>query len=295
MLGGRQEAAAVELAQWWQGMRQRDAGSRAVLLAVPAGWGRTSVLDQLAAVISRADGPAALVVRIGGRSLPDGLGVQARALRDRLLEAGVRGRAAEVLCLARLGGTAKPGTGGLFASALTAAVSFVLAGIAAGAAGKADHAADPAVDDSPDGENGAVARAARAVAAVSASAPVVVMIDDADFLEPGLAVTLTENLIDHHDSRVLVVAAVDPGSALASALTSRARSGKTEGRVHRAGADPRMGYKSRADLAGELCPRLPAAAARRIAWRTRTFAEVFAAAGAERPAEALQASPQALP
>ena len=118
------------------------------------------------------------------------------------------------------------------------------------------------------------------------------MIDDADSLEPGLAVTLTENLIDHHDSRVLVVAAVDPGSALASALTTRARYGRPAGRVHRVGADPRMGYKSRADLAGELCPRLPAAAAQQLARRTRTFAEVVAAAGAELLAEAIQGSPQ---
>jgi hypothetical protein len=276
MLGERQEAAAAELAKWWEGTRQRGAGSRAVLLAVPPGWGRTSVLDQLATVISRADGPAALVVRIGGRSLPAGLGVQARVLGDCLLEAGVRRRAAEVLCLGRLGGAARPAAGGLFASGLAAAVSFVLAGLAAGAAAGAGGAGG-AGDDSLDGDHGVVARAARAAAAVSASAPVVVMIDDADFLEPGLAVTLTENLIDHHDSQVLVVAAVDPGSALASALTSRARYGRTAGRVHRAGADPRMGYKSRADLAGELLPRLPAAAAQRIAWRTRTFAEVFAA------------------
>jgi hypothetical protein len=116
------------------------------------------------------------------------------------------------------------------------------------------------------------------VAAVSASAPVVVLIDDADYLEPGLAVTLIENLIDHHDSRVLVVAVVDLGSDLAAALTARARHGKTAGRVHRAEADPRMGWQSRAELAAELSPHLTAAGAQRLARQTRTFAEVFAAA-----------------
>jgi hypothetical protein len=50
-----------------------------------------------------------------------------------------------------------------------------------------------------------------------------------------------------------------------------------------------MGYKSRADLARELCPDLPAAAARRIARRTATFAEVFAAAGSARLAGAVTA------
>jgi hypothetical protein len=119
------------------------------------------------------------------------------------------------------------------------------------------------------------------VAAVSASAPVLVVIDDADYLEPGLAVTMIENLIDHHDSRVLVVAAVDLGSDLAAALTSRARYGPTAGRVHRASADPRMGYQSRAELAGELRPHLTAAQAQELARQTRTFAEIFAAARSE--------------
>ncbi|MGO8887446.1 MAG: hypothetical protein ACLPUO_02395 [Streptosporangiaceae bacterium] len=278
MLGGRHEAAAGELTAWWEDLWQRHIGSRAVLLAVPEGWGRTTVLDRFAAVICQEEAPVPLVVRVSGRSLPDGLGVQALVLRDCLMEAGVRRRAAELLCLEWLGGAAQMGATSLFACGLTAAMSFLLAGVATTAV--------RAGDGSPAGENGAVARAARAAAAVSASAPVVVIIDDADSLEPGLAVTLIENLIDHQDSRVLVVAAVDPGSGLASALTSRARYGRTAGRVHRADADPRMGEKSRADLAGELCPRLPAAAARQIARRTRTFAEVFAAARSGLLAEA---------
>ena len=112
-------------------------------------------------------------------------------------------------------------------------------------------------DDCPAGENGAVARAARVVAAVSASAPTLVVIDDADCLEAGLAVTMIENLIDHYDSHVLVVAAVDLGSDLAAALTSRARYGPTAGRVHRAAADPRMGSRSRA-----LATKWPRAASR---------------------------------
>jgi hypothetical protein len=288
MLSGRHEAAAAELAAWAEDVRQPGVGARAVLLAAPPGWGRTAVLDQLAAVLSAAGAPATLLARVSGRSLPDGPGVQALVLRDCLMEAGVRRRAAELLCLDRLGGAAQRGQGArsLFASGLAAAVSFLLAGLAAGAGGAARRAGR-AEDDGPAGENGAVARAARAVAAVSASAPVVVLIDDADSLEPDLAVTLIEKLIDRHDSRVLVVAAVNPGSGLASALTSRARYGLTAGRVHRAGADPRMGYKSRADLAGELCPALPPAAIQRIARRTRTFAEVFAAAGSVRLAAAV--------
>jgi hypothetical protein len=270
MLGERQKAAATELAQWWDGLRLGGIGSHAVLLAGPAGWGRSTVLDQLPEII-RADAPIGLEVRINGRSLPEGPGQQAPVLRDRLLGAEVRRQAAALLCRSRLRGAPRLGAGSLLLTGMAGAISLLRAGLAAAAAGGV-------ADDCPASENGAAARAARIVAAVSASAPALVVIDDADYLEPGLAVTMIENLIDHHDSRVLVVAAVDLGSDLAAALTSRARYGPTAGRVHRADADPRMGYQSRAELAGELRPHLTAAQAQQLARQTRTFAEIFAAA-----------------
>jgi hypothetical protein len=271
MLGERQKAAAAELAQWWDGIRHGGIGSHAVLLAGPAGWGRSTVLDQLPEIISRAGAPAGLPVRINCRSLPDEPASQAAALRDALLDAEVRRQAAELLFRNRVRGTARLGARTLLLSGMAGTISLLLASLAAAAAGGV-------TDDSPTSENGAAARAARVVAAVSASAPVVVALDDADYLETGLAVTMIENLIDHHDSRVLVVAAVDLGSDLAAALTSRARHGKSAGRVHRADADPRMGSRSRAELAGELSPHLTPAEAERLARQTRTFAEVFAAA-----------------
>ena len=273
MLGERQKAAAAELAQWWDGLRLGGIGSHAVLLAGPAGWGRSTVLDQLPEII-RADAPVSLEVRINGRSLPDGPGPQASALRDSLLGAEVRRQAAALLCRSQLRGALRLGAGSLLLTGMTGTISLLLASLAAAAAGGG-------ADDRPASENGAAARAARVVAAVSVSAPALVVIDDADYLDPGLAVTMIENLIDHHDSRVLVVAAVNLGSDLAAALTSRARYGPTAGRVHRVDADPRMGYQSRAELAGELRPHLTAAQAQQLARRTRTFAEIFAAARSE--------------
>ena len=269
MLGERQKAAVAELAQWWDGLRPGGGGSHVVLLAEPAGWGRTTVLDQLPEII-RTDAPI-LEVRINGRSLPGRPGLQAAALRDSLLGAGVRRQAAALLCTSRLRGAPRLGAGSLLLAGMAGAISLLQAGLAAAAAGGVP-------DNSPASENGAAARAARVVAAVSASTPALVVIDDADYLEPGLAVTVIENLIDHHDSQVLVVAAVDLGSDLETALTSRARYGPTAGRVHRVDADPRMGYQSRAELAGELKPHLTSAQAQQLARRTRTFAEIFAAA-----------------
>ena len=271
MLGERQKAAATELAQWWDGIRHGGIGSHAVLLAGPPGWGRSTVLSQLPVMIGGASAPLSLLVDINGRSLPEAPGPQAHALRDGLLGAEVRRQAAALLCRGRQRRAAPlEAPDSLLTSGMAGTVSVVLAALAAAAAGEV-------ADDSPAGQNGVVARAARIVAAVSASAPVLVVIDDADYVEPGLAVTMIENLIDHYDSQVLVVAAVDLGSDLAAALTSRARYGPTAGRVHRAAVDPRMGRRSRAELAGELSPDLTPAEARQLARQTLTFAEIFAA------------------
>ena len=163
-------------------------------------------------------------------------------------------------------------------SGLAAAVGFLVAGVAVAAVGKA-------WDDSPAGQDGALARAARAVAETSVQVPAVVIIDDADWVDEGLAVTLIENLAARHDGHVLVVAAVGPGGSLQQALVSRARQGITEGLVHVADADPDMGYESRTDLVRELCPHLPDAAVRRIGRSTATFADVFAVASAPRLTE----------
>lgn len=270
MLGERQREAAAELARWWDGIRQGGGGSHAVLLTVPAGWGRSAVLDRLPGIVGAAGCPAGVHVRISGKSLPGELSSQAAAVRESLLGGDVRQQAAALLFRSRFRGPRRLGTHRLLQSGIAGTTSLLLAGLAAAAAGGA-------MDDSPSGENGAAARAARVVAAVSASMPALVTIDDADELAPELAVTVIENLIDGHDSRVLVAAAVDPGSDVAAALVSRARSGPTAGRVHRVRTDPRMGSQSRAELAGELGPHLGEEQVLELARQTRTFAEIFAA------------------
>ena len=280
-MGGsdRHAAALDELVEWWQDLSRQEINSRAVLLPVPPRWGRTHLLNEFAAFVED-DEAVSIVVRVPGAALPDGLGLQALELRKLFSEARVKHRVAELLGVDRLGGVTQLGLGvaGLFVSPLAALVGLLLAGVGVGAAGKV-------WDDSLAGQEGMVAKLARAVAAVSVSVPVVVIIDDADRLEPDLAVVLVENLIGRIDGQVLVVAAVNPGGDLMSALTSRAAYGLTEGRVRTVDADPGMDYQARVDLAAELCPDLPAAAIRRIGQRTRTFAEVFAVASAERLAE----------
>ena len=275
----RHAAALDELAEWWQDLARQEINSRTVLLPVPPRWGRTHLLNEFTAFVED-DKALSIVVRISGAALPDGLGLQALELRKLFSEARVKHRIAELLGVDRLSSVTQLGlnVAGLFMSPLATLVGLLLAGVGVSAAGKE-------WDDSLAGQEGMVAKLARAVAAVSASVPVVVIIDDADRLEPELAVVLIENLIGRIDGHVLVVAAVNPGGNLMSALTSRATCGLTEGRVRTVDADPSMDYQARVDLAAELCPDLPSAATRRIGQRTRTFAEVFGVASAERLTE----------
>lgn len=286
MRARQHEELATELAEWWEDLWQCHTGSRVVLLKVPSGWGRTTVLDRLEAETSGGeDAPVTLMLRINGRDLPDGVGLQAQALRTRLARVlhprpGETFRAVELLGLDEPGGQIQLGLGigGLLFTGLTAGISFLLAGLVAGAAQKA-------WDASPAGQDGALARTARAAAAVSAAVPFVVVIDDADCLNTGLAVTMAENLTARTDSQVLLIAAVDPGGALARALATEVRSGFTGGLVHAAEADPDMGFESRLNLARGLRPGLQDSAARRIAQRTTTFAEVFTVVAAPRLAD----------
>ena len=283
MRGGSRRHAelAKELNERLEDLWLRRATSRVVLAAVPPGWGRTTVLDQLTAAASADEAPVTLVSRVSGRELPDGPGTQAVVLRGCLAEMTERHRAAELLGLDRFGGITQVGlgVGGLFVSGLAATAGFLVAGMALGAAGKA-------WDDSPAGQDGALARSARAVAATSVEVPVLVVIDDADCLDERVARTLIENLAARHDGHVLLVAAVEPGGNLQRALVSRSRQGLTEGRVLVADADADMGYAARADLVRELCPHLSGAVARRIAAATVTFADVFAVVSAPSLAEA---------
>jgi hypothetical protein len=177
------------------------------------------------------------VVAIDG-DLPPGRAVQAAALRDVLAAVSRAPRVIQLLELNSVPGQVQlaMGLGGLLVSGLAAASSLLVASLAVTAAGNT-------WDVSPAGEQGAVARAARELARVSASVPVAVIIDDADCLDPGLAVALIRGLAGRRDGQVLVVAAAAPGSGLVRALTSDAGY-ELAGRVHRVEAIPRWGMRA---------------------------------------------------
>lgn len=272
-------AALDELVEWWQDLARQQINSRAVLLPVPPRWGRTHLINEFTGLVESREA-LSIVVRVPGAALPEGLGLQALELRKLFSDVRVEHRVAELLGVDRLGGVTQLGLGvaGLFVSPLAALVGLLLTGIGVGAAGKV-------WDDSLTGQEGMVARLARAVAAVSVSVPVIVVIDDADHLELDLALVLVENLIGRFNGQVLVVAVVHPDGDLLPALTSRAAYGLTEGRVRTVDVDPGMDYQARVDLTAQLCPQLPSAAISQIGHRTQTFTEVFSVASSERLAE----------
>ena len=181
LMARRQAEVLEELEEWREDVRERGIGSRVVLLAVPTGWGRSAVLARFRDLAVGADGPVTVVAGIDG-NLPGGRAVQAAALQKVLAGIAPPSRAAELLDLDTAAGRAALGVeaGAWFVPGLAVAVSVTVTVLARllGAAGRVR-------DDGPAGEAGAVARAARAVAALSVKVPVVVVIDDADLLDAG--------------------------------------------------------------------------------------------------------------
>ncbi len=277
LVSRRQAELLAELEEWREDVRERGIGSRVVLVVAPAGWGRSAVLARFRAAVEAADGPVTVVAGVEG-NLPGGRAVQAAALQKALTGVAPPSRATELLDVDTPAGQAGLGldVASWFVPGLGAAVS--LTGLS-----RLLSAAARRRDDSPTGEAGAVARAGRAVAAVSVKVPVVVVVDDADLLDPGLARAMIGGLAGRYDGQVLVVAAVCPGSDLVAGLVKEAGP-DLAGRVRRADVDPGMDYPDRVELARELLPDLPVQAAERVARRTATFGEVFAVAAADRMA-----------
>jgi hypothetical protein len=267
-----------ELVEWLEDATGAGIGSRVVLVAVPAGWGRSTVLRQFATAAAADDGPVRLTILVSG-DLPPGRAVQALALREDLEAVAREPWLVRRLGLGTAAGQAQLGLGlsGLMASGPVAAAGLLVASLAVTAAGSV-------WDESPAGEAGGLSRTARFLARVSAQVPVVVIIDDADCLDLALALTLIRSLAGRADGQVLIVAGAAPASDLVHALTKEPGYDLAN-RVVRAEADPSMGYADRVELASGLLPRLPAAGTERIARRTTTFAEVFSVAGAGRLAE----------
>ena len=129
----RHAAVLDKLVKCWQSLSRQEVNSRAVLLPVPPGWGRTCLLKQFAAAVKADDVPS-IVVPVNGKHLPQGLGVQALKLKELFSEARVEPSVAELLGLDRVGGAGQLGLGvaGLVPVPLLALVGYLLAGLVVG-------------------------------------------------------------------------------------------------------------------------------------------------------------------
>ena len=278
----RHQAVLEELGEWWKDISEKGIGSRVVLVEVPPGWGATTVLREFGGKVADPDAPVAISISVN-EALPADRAAEAKTLSDALLAPLDRSRLAHLLELDTAAGKAglALGLGGLFVSGMAAQAALLLVSIVA-------TGTQNAWDASPAGQQGVLARAARAVAAVSAKVPVIVLLDDADRFDPDLTGLMIDNLASRLDGQVLVVVAVRPGSELAAALRASDRYGLA-GRVATAEADSDMSAASRTALARELLPGLPDSAIERIGQRTARFAEVFTVAAEERLTDVMTA------
>src|SRR5271169_5397024 len=133
----RHAAVLGKLVKCWQSLSRQEVNSRAVLLAVPPGWGRTCLLKQFAAAVKADDVPS-IVVRVKGKQLPQGLGVQAQELKELFSEARAEPSVAELLGVDRVGGAVTLGlsVAGLVPVPLLALVGYLLTGLVVGAASR---------------------------------------------------------------------------------------------------------------------------------------------------------------
>ena len=201
----RHLAVLEELAEWWEDISEARIGSRVILVEVPPGWGATTVLREFGVMVADPDAPVAISVSVDEAPLA-GRAVEAKALSSALLAPLDRWRLMHLfgLDLSHLSGlnTAAGkvglalGVGGLFVSGMPAQLAILLAPLGA-------TAAQNAWDASPAGQQGVLARAARAVAAVSAQVPITVLLDDADRFDTSLATLMVDNLAGRWTARSL--------------------------------------------------------------------------------------------
>ena len=265
------QAVLNELVEWWEDISEGGVYSRVVLIEVPRRWGITAVLADFRESVAGVEWPATLNISLD-KVLPADRAVEAKALSDALLAPLSEHRLEREEKRFGLDTPAGKmglalGVGGLFVSGMAVQVSLLLASLGA-------TSVQNTLDMTPTGQQGSLARAARAIAALSAEMPTLVVVDDADRFDPQLAALMIENLISRVGGHVLVAAATHPGSNLTRTLRNPGLYGLA-GRVAMGETDPDMSAPARTALARELLPGLPDSALELIGQRTANFAEVF--------------------
>ncbi|MEA2704149.1 MAG: hypothetical protein QOD63_2094 [Actinomycetota bacterium] len=273
-LATHQDAAIAELVEWWEDLHDCSTGSQLVSLVVPPGWGRTTVLDELAERIDADESRLGTVVRLAGRDAPDGLAMQVAWLtsefEDRLPQAW------RALGLDRSEGVVEAGLGLLGLLGLVAGLPGLVAGLPASLFLKVVVSVR---DRAEEGQLATVARLAHGLANYSQSLPLAVLIDDAEILDPRLVARLVFAILDDVHSNALVVAATAPGAAVLARFDPPEPYGPRWERIGYLDVDPTMDEPARRRLVEAMAPAWPPPAVDRLASRAKSYSDVWVVLG----------------
>ncbi len=181
------EAGALEeLGEWWEDLVDRSIGSRGLVLAVPPGWGRTTVVERFRRRVESDQDRLGIVVSVPGAEAPPGAALQVAWLYELVRDAGLSERWREVVGVDRPEGvfdlsTDLAGFGLLSLPGMVGA--FVAGKVLRKLAADRDSSATGAADASE--------RLGRMLARQSTRVPLVILVDDADRLDA----TIMERLV----------------------------------------------------------------------------------------------------
>jgi hypothetical protein len=269
------EAVLAELIEWWEDVADpaRSVGSQVVVVRLPHGWGRSTVLLRLCGHVRVDDVVMGRAFWLRGVDAPVERAEQVVWLKGRAEEAELLGDLHPMLGVDSPAGAADRGldVASVFTGTLVPPVAFLLATVGLGMAAYERGR-------TPDGLAAQAGRVGAAIARFSVGVPVLVAIDDADDLDSDLVFNMITEMVDRVGAQVLVVAVVDPGgSPLAERLDAAGRSGLLDGRVAVVeGLETEMGLVERQRLVDQVAPSWPDAARLHLAIRAGCYADVLA-------------------
>ena len=276
---GTHEDVLAELVEWFEDIAgdggSGGVGARCLVLPVPSGWGRSTLLSRFEQHISQQGSMEARVCRIDGAKAHGSLPVQARWLCQELEEVAGGDRLRRVLGVDTPMGQFDAGVTAADAAGLIGGRPLMLASLVKTLGLNVLGLRE---DDETKQCLADAARVARRVSSASVRRmPVVVLIDDGEEIDEQLLDRAASEIVGPAPSRCLVVVACDPLSTQVDMLMHRERFGPAVGRFHRLDVDACMGFDERMVLVSELAPSWPPEARERLASRSRDLTTVFKA------------------
>ena len=274
---GIHEDVGEELIEWFDDVAGArggpSVGARCLVLPVPAGWGRTSVLTQFVKQVNALAGPSVFAGVLDCAGAPDGLLLQASWLTTVLKDAKSTNPVSSLVGAETPRELFNRGVGlgdalGLLGGRSASIAAFVVS-LGIDVLGYREQS-----DDSRGLTE--VGRFAFRVARFSAQQfPVVLAIDNAEALDSRLLDRFVTNLLEPLSSHVLVVATCDASHENYRALLRSGRFGTASSRIHRVDVDGSMNSDRRYALIESETTGWASEAVEQLTERTTTFGQIF--------------------